>query len=57
MAENDVILECVYHDRDRKGWATVTAKLDGEILACDTFCVIKAKQRAEISAAERPRPH
>ena len=45
MDDANLILECVYHDQ--KGTATVTARLNGEILACDTFNLTKAKQRAD----------
>ena len=45
MENADLILECVYHDR--KGLATITAKLGGETIACDTFNLTRAKLRAD----------
>ena len=45
MEDNGLISECV--PQDRRGLATVTTRLNGEILACDTFYLTKAKQRAD----------
>ena len=45
MEGNGLISECV--PQDRRGLATVTTRLNGEILACDTFYLTKAKQRAD----------
>jgi hypothetical protein len=58
--DKDNGIELLWKPAGRNGQATVTARLNGEILACESFNLTKPKQRADFTSrlcADRPGIH